>query len=52
MSTMTISPVVDGIDAIIVSISGRDIVPTGEVTDALLDLRLIALEWELADDVS
>jgi hypothetical protein len=36
------TPVIDRIDRIIIDISGRDIVPTSEMTDELLDLRQIA----------
>lgn len=36
--------VIDRIDTIIINISGRDIVPTSEMTDELLDLRLLAMD--------
>jgi hypothetical protein len=43
------TPVIERIDTIIVSISGRDIVPVSEMTDELLDLRQIAVKEELCD---
>jgi hypothetical protein len=41
-----VTPVIERIDVIIVNISGRDIVPTSEMTDELLDLRLLAMKEE------